>query len=285
MPGKANFHVLNKQLKDANYSLALGGDVYVASYQQRLLIGPISHEEGPNPVFSKKAIVIPSSCYFEFVNCVHKAHKCFEENDDRPWESLLYKHNKVKHVIAKYEAWEDQPPMFRVNIKWNFAQDKQFARLCEEGLETAIDTSELKDKEWLYIRRACMLDSSQVEILQASLEPLMEHSYYEEDSKKIVLEFINYVMSSKKLREFVAEKIKDYEQMNYQSKMKLIRDVLEKMFEEKKNVEEKKNLDAQKNTDGQNQEERSYEMKKYFDALGNKIMLIYSLLNNRLKTE
>ena len=130
-----------------------------------------------------------------------------------------------------------------------------------------------------------MLDSSQVEILQASLEPLMEHSYYEEDSKKIVLEFINYVMSSKKLREFVAEKIKDYEQMNYQSKMKLIRDVLEKMFDEKKNGEEKKNLDAQKNTDGQNQEERSYEMKQYFDALGNKIMLIYSLLNNRLKTD
>ena len=38
MPGKDTFHVNKKYLKNANYSLALGNDTYVASFQERILI-------------------------------------------------------------------------------------------------------------------------------------------------------------------------------------------------------------------------------------------------------
>ena len=69
------------------------------------------------------------------------------------------------------------------------------------------------------------------------------------------------------------KKIKSYETMTYLDKTKLIRHIVDQMFDERKNEEEK------------GKEEKSYEMKTYFDALSNKVMLIYSLMNNRLKSE
>ena len=60
--------------------------------------------------------------------------------------------------------------------------------------------------------------------------------------------------------------------MTYQSKMKLIKEILTEMFQEKKDGT------AENEENGQN-----YQMKTYLDALGNKVQLIFSLLKYHLK--
>ena len=54
MPGRDTFFVGNdKYLKNANYTLALGEDVYCAAYRERLWLGPIEFTDG-EAKFSKK---------------------------------------------------------------------------------------------------------------------------------------------------------------------------------------------------------------------------------------
>ena len=119
MPSKDSFHVGKKLLSESNYSLLLGEDTYVGAYNQRILIGPVDFEDG-EARFSKKSIVIPSSCYFDFVNCVSKAYHCFQANELQHWEVLLFKHSKVHHVMAKFETWDSDEPWLKINVKWNY---------------------------------------------------------------------------------------------------------------------------------------------------------------------
>lgn len=79
------------------------------------------------------------------------------------------------------------------------------------------------------------------------------------------MEFIDFVLNKPKLKTFVEEKLKDYEGMNYQSKMKLIKDVLTEMFQEKK--------------DENDENGQTYQLKTFLDTLSNKTQLIFSLLN------
>ena len=73
MPGKDNFYVNNKYLKNANYSLALGSDTYIAAFRERIVAGPTELcPESGDVRFTKKAIIIPSNVYFAFTNAVRK---------------------------------------------------------------------------------------------------------------------------------------------------------------------------------------------------------------------
>ena len=109
------------------------------------------------------------------------------------------------------------------------------------------------------------MDADQLSILYSNLATLLEFSYYETDSKKYVAELVEYAMSSAKLRDFLKAKLVDYETMNYQSKVKILKHMVNEMFEEKK----KENVD--------------FGQKIFLDSLSNKILLIFSLLNHRLK--
>ena len=98
---------------------------------------------------------------------------------------------------------------------------------------------------------------------------LLEYSYYEVDSKKYVLELVDYVLESEKLCEFLKEKVVDFQTMTYQSKVKILKHLLSVMFEEKK-----------KDDGG---EDANYNQKIFLDSLSNKVMLVFSLLNFRMK--
>ena len=266
MPGKDTFHVNKKYLKNANYSLALGNDTYVASFQERILIGPVCLDDTGEALFTKKAIVIPSQSYFELINAVRRAEKSYEENSEEPWEVILFRYSRVNHVVAKYEKWEDNDPLFKIQIKWNHKADRSYQRLVEMGVKDAIDTSTLIG-DWLFLKRNAYLDKDQVEMLKVHLATILEYSFYEVDSKKLVLEFIDFVASSSKLRQFVLEKLKTYDTLNYQSKMKILRHLVNAMFEEK---------EMQK--DG-----KDFGIKSLLEALSHKVLLVFSLFNHRLQ--
>ena len=219
MPSKDCFQVGQKFLKNSNYYLPLNEDCYIAAYQERVILGHVEDFDQDLAKFNKKAIVIPSNVYFEFVDCVRRAYQSFQENNDEPWEKVIYRHSKVHHIVGKYENWDDTEEMIlKMIIKWNFKNDRSFNKLVEEGLKDPIDTEKLSDKEWLYLRRGVFLSKAQVDMIFCNLETILQYSYYNQDSKKIVLQFIEFVLSKPKLKTFVEEKLKDYQEMNYQSK-------------------------------------------------------------------
>ena len=144
--------------------------------------------------------------------------------------------------------------------------------MVEEGLKDPIVVDDLAEKDWLYLRRGIFLTKNQVEMIFLNLSKLLEYSYYNADSKKVVLEFIDHIFSKPKLKTFVEEKLKDYEAMTYQSKMKLLKELLTEMMKDKQDEK------------GENDEiGQSYQWKTYLDILSNKVQLIYALINFHLK--
>ena len=186
MPGRDTFYVgNNKYLKNANYTLCLGEDIYCSAYRERLVLGPIEFDDG-EARFSKKAVIIPSGVYYEFVDTIHKAYQSFQIGSEDHWEKLIYKHSKAHHVVGKYDYYnEDSDYGTRLSlcIKWFFKNDKSFNRLVEDGLRDAIDSAKITGDSH-YLRRGCYMDADQLSILYSHLTTLLEFSYYEIDSKK-----------------------------------------------------------------------------------------------------
>ena len=106
-------------------------------------------------------------------------------------------------------------------------------------------------------------------MVYAHLSTILEYSFYEQDSKVLVLDFIDYVVSSPKLSKYVLEKLEGYEALPYPSKMKILKYLLTAMFEEK-------------NAGGE-REGQDYGLKTYMDSLSNKVLLVFSLFNHRLQ--
>ena len=287
MGGKDCFQVGIKHLRNANYYLPLDEDCYIASYQERVLVGHVEDFDDDNAKFNKKAIVIPSNVYFQFVDTISKAHDSFERNDQESFEVCIYKHKPFHHIVGKYEKADDDSNsefLLKLIIKWNFKNDRSYQKLVEQGMKDPINiTDPLADKEWLFLRRGVFLSKDQVEMIHMNLSTILQYSYYNQDSKKIVLEFIDYVLSKPKLKTFVQDQIKDYEGMTYQAKMKLIKDILIEMSHEKRDQDAVKT----QSTSLQHQEkeggDQSYTTKMFLDALANKVQLVFSLLNYHLK--
>ena len=85
MPGKDNFYINKKYLKNANYTLALGSDTYIACYQERLVLGPVELDSTGEALFTKKAIIIPSNVYYGFTNAVRRGYQAFQNEDSTPF--------------------------------------------------------------------------------------------------------------------------------------------------------------------------------------------------------
>ena len=148
---------------------------------------------------------------YEFVDTIHKAHQSFQDGSEEPWEKTIYKHSKTHHVIGKYEYHNedaDYGTRLSICIRWFFQKDQRFNCLVEEGLNQAIDTTKITGDSH-YLRRGCYMDANQLAILYSNLATLMDYSYYETDSKKHVIELVDYALSSSKMHEFLKEKLED----------------------------------------------------------------------------
>ena len=72
MPGRDTFYVGDKKyLKNANYSLCLGEDIYCCAYHERIIMGPINFDDG-EAKFTKKAVIIPASAYLDLLTLLPK---------------------------------------------------------------------------------------------------------------------------------------------------------------------------------------------------------------------
>ena len=267
MPGRDTFYVGDKKyLKNANYSLCLGEDIYCCAYHERIIMGPINFDDG-EAKFTKKAVIIPASAYFEFVDTITKAHESFQNGSEEHWEKAIYKHSKAHSIIGKYEDFNgdaEYGPRLSICIKWFFKLDKSFNRMVEEGTCEPIDTTKITGDHH-FLKRGCYMDNDQVSILHSNLPTLLEYSYYETEPQKYVSEFVDYAMSSSKMRDFLKEKLADYQSLTYQSKVKILKHLLKEMFDDKK------------------RENADYAQKIFLDSCTNKVQLIFSLLNFRLK--
>ena len=265
------FQVADRYLHRANLWYCLSSELYCASFPERLLIGYVESDTGTESQadllkFSKRSISLPSSYFFIFTNCLRRAKKSFDESDTNPWETVLYKLSKSHEVVFSYHMW-DEEWRFQLGIRWNLTKDKNFQKKLAEAGETMPDIGLLKDKESVYLKRGCYLTKEDVDVLSLHLSQLLQFAYFENpDTKQMVMDFTDHVIGSPKLRDFVMEKLKEFPELHYQKKVKIMKDLLNRMFEEKE--EQKQDI--------------LYSRKNYYQILSSKANLVFSLLNCQL---
>ena len=105
-------------------------------------IGPIGFDDG-EAKFSKKAVIVPASAYYELVYALHKGAESFGSGSQEKWEQTIYKHSKAHHVVCKYD-YPDEEADYAIHvaiaIKWFYKNDRSFKHLVEDGVREAIDT-------------------------------------------------------------------------------------------------------------------------------------------------
>ena len=264
-------YVNEKYLEKSNYNLCLGDNIYAASFTEVLCIGNIEFDQNSMKAkFSKKSIIIPSSSYSDLVMAVERAHRCFETKQVEEFQSLIYKYSKVHHLVAKLDTWEDEL-LFKLNIIWNFVNDKSFNRLIDDGLKQAVDTSQLVDKQWLHLKRGVYLKQRHVQVLQTQLPTLLEFSFYDNpESKRKVMHFVDYVLENSKLRWHIKQHLAK-DPMTFQNKMDMLKFLVSEMFQDGEHISTSKRIkmvDEDDPSDG---------AKYLLDILSNKVELIFSI--------
>ena len=152
------FFVKEKYLADARYSLGIGDGYFIASLQEAIILGPMLYEENSGKAkFSPKSIIIPACEYVTFVNVIDKAYRSFEGGEvTTPWDMTVYLYSKVHHLKAKFESWDGEKTL-KFGIKWEFANDHDYNMRVAKESQKPIDTSQLGDQLYLYLKRGVSL--------------------------------------------------------------------------------------------------------------------------------
>ena len=145
--------------------------------------------------------------------------------------------------------------------------DKNYLKKVEKGFAEPIEDVE-DGVDYKYLQRGCILSFQNLEILLEHLPALIEASFFErQDSKAMVLKFIDFVLAEPKLKAFIESKLEEFPKLHYKSKIKILRDLLVQMFDD---AAEKK-------------EDMPCSMRQYYDYLSSKTSLVFSLLNCHLR--
>ena len=177
MAAKELFHASEKYLEKSTYNICLGEDLYAATFQERLILGPIEFDnQSGKAKFSKKAITIPSTQYPELVKVLKRVITSFQAGETAPWETLLYKYSKLHLLMARYDIWDDEP-VFKLVILWNFGNDKTWKQLVAKGDKKPIDTTDLEDKDWIHMKRGAYFKQRHVDVLYSRLITLLSVAF------------------------------------------------------------------------------------------------------------
>ena len=130
---------VQKYLQNANYYLALGENIYIGAFQDRLILGSAEVDELTGKTrFSKKSVFIPSQAFKDFGDCINRANRCFQTKNHEPWEIVLTLISKCHHVICQFGTFEDpQDPVFSIVVRWAFRNDRSYNQLVSRGLAEA----------------------------------------------------------------------------------------------------------------------------------------------------
>ena len=255
------FFVKEKYLDDARYSLGIGDGYFIGSLQEAIILGPMLYEENSGKAkFSPKSIIIPACEYVTFVNVIDKAYRSFEGGEvPTPWDMTVYQYSKVHHLKAKFELWDGEKTL-KFGIKWEFANDCDYSGRVAQGSQKPIDTSQLGNQLYLYLKRGVSLKQRHVEVLRAQMPTILGMSFHHQMSGQI-MGFVDGVMSNENLRSFLTEKMEEFKTMSYQSKMDILICLLDGVY---------------KDSEGPLKNDLLF-------LFGNKVMLIFSLLSHYLK--
>ena len=151
---------------------------------------------------------------------------------------------------------------------WRHGVDKNFQNQVLMKLRDPVNVQKLEDPEIQPLKRGVFnLKLADLDVLVSNIETIIVYSHYESDlNKRKVMDFIEYCSSETKHHDYLKNILKDYVGMRAQEKIKIVSKVLKAMFED-------------------HQKDDAFEMKMYLDVLTNKLVLLFSLLNNRLMTE
>ena len=133
-------------------------------------------------------------------------------------------------------------------------------------LADPVDISKLEDPEYQPLRKGVFnLQLNDLELLVSQLDTLLQYTHYQSNEhKRKVIDFVNYATTEEKHRNYLMEKLKEYEGMRVTEKIQIVQNILKAMFEDK------------------GQKADTYEIQCYLDILSNKISLIFPLLHNKL---
>ena len=96
----------------------------------------------------------------------------------------------------------------------------------------------------------------------------------------MVRNLIDHILADEKLRVYVAERLENFDNLNFQSKMKTIRHLVDDMFKNESSEDEDgpPRKKSKKN-------DFSPSSSSYLETLSNKVMLIFSLFAYHLKQQ
>ena len=256
-----------KYLQNSNYHLSLGESNYVASFQDKIAIGKVEMDPVNGKLrFAKRSVFLPPTAFKSFSECLNRAYQCFlKAENGSPFEEfskLLYKYTKVHHVLCGFGQYDDSEPCFSISTKWFFRQDRHYEKLVGSGLADPIQDEGLEDHHYLWLKNGVYLKKSECEILHSQWATILEHSLFANSlNRRKVLEFADYALSNDTSRQYLEEKMAQYETLNFKAKIKMISHLLDQMFEAK----------------GLDTEPEECNKKNYLDIFAGKTMLIFPL--------
>ena len=257
-------YFFNKEtyLEQTYYHICLGDDLYAASIQEAIILGPIQFDElSGKAKFSARAVVIPACEYVTLVNVIDRAHRSFEEGELGDWEELVYKYSHTHHLKARFEMLENELTL-KFLVKWHFAEDTKWNKLVAEGSKKPIDTSKLANKQWLQLKRGAYLQQRHVDVLQSQMVTILGLSFQQSPGLRgQVMGFVDIVMANEELKVFLSDKVYNSANMSYQSKMTILTYLLDELY---------------KGQEGSNKNELLF-------LFSNKAMLVFALLNHYMK--
>ena len=238
-----DFYFPKEMYLDAcNYHLCLGDDYYIASIQESIIIGSIQFEEKSGKAkFSSRSLIIPACEYVNFVNVIDKAYRSFQgTGEERPWEILLYSYSRYHHLYARFEMCDGEVTL-KLFIKWNFAADVNWNSLVSQGAKKPIDTSKLKDKEWLHLnKRTVQLKKRHLEVINSQLPTILGLSFQQgPDLSGKIMELVNGVMDNEEL----AEIMENYDDtMYFEYNMNILSQLLDEVYKDQEGQQKKELL-------------------------------------------
>ena len=121
--------------------------------------------------------------------------------------------------MGEMKEFEDQFT-FNLVILWHFNKDRSCIKMCADNGMINDQWATLEGKESTYLKRGCFMKKESVEILEAHLPSVLECCFFENPTtRKIITDFIDYVLADRKLEDYVREKLSDYPSLTYQMKI------------------------------------------------------------------
>lgn len=210
-------------LSHANCYASIGNDVFVGSYLSKIIIGNTETDKHAQVKFDTKSLLIPSNCFFRFVDAIHLAHRAYRTESKEPFQATICQTSPLYPLMACYNEYEDRW-RFQLRVFWRHKKDRKFLQAVERGeLEPVKSTDDL-----VPISRGLVLNEDQVDQLFYQLPSILEHTFMDHNGMRdCIKELIDYISEDGcEHQDQYIEKLKDFTIMNHGDKLQMLDDLV-----------------------------------------------------------